>query len=535
MSPQQQPSNESPDSVEKFKTELCRKFALTGFCRYGDMCQFAHGAHELRALVRHLLYKTSACKSFEATGVCRYGTRCRFIHDEPVEHLAHVARGVPSLNLQVSEPSWEEAEAAVVDAVQHLGLSPQSRPGVGMSPPPVPLLSSTPISTTMGSGRLPVMPPLTTPVTSPKHQAVYSMNGSMDKPKRDVQQHQHDHSASRTLSLGGRIKTMPSNMSERDAMAASDVAGIRSISSLILNPSPASPSMAQRQGGDGNSTKVDDMMGPPDNLDVRRMPVASHSWVSVADAALEKTFSPNSAASMNQSNSAASNSMHSAGMRHSASTPAMADWSFFGSSGSTSAFSRSGGGNGVGNGGGGLQNSERVASLPALPPTSPMNGNLPESASFTSSTAPTSRLLTPQQHDESQNFRKAASFANQIWFDNSASSSPNQVWGGGNAAGSSNMSRAQSVDARLDIFRTLSDQDLAKMAAEASGPMTTTRSGTSTGMASKTVAASRNMSDQDLTKRSFGNKMRMASFERLSEGVMSEGDPDTDEEGALGF
>ena len=32
----------------RFKTEICRNFKEKGTCLYGDLCQFAHGKHELR-------------------------------------------------------------------------------------------------------------------------------------------------------------------------------------------------------------------------------------------------------------------------------------------------------------------------------------------------------------------------------------------------------------------------------------------------------------------------------------------------------
>jgi len=63
-----------------YKTELCRSFVDTGICRYGHKCQFAHGAHEIRPLMRHPKYKTENCKTFVASGHCPYGNRCRFIH-----------------------------------------------------------------------------------------------------------------------------------------------------------------------------------------------------------------------------------------------------------------------------------------------------------------------------------------------------------------------------------------------------------------------------------------------------------------------
>jgi len=63
-----------------YKTELCRSFQETGLCRYGHKCQFAHGHHELRPVLRHPKYKTEICKTFQNTGACTYGNRCRFIH-----------------------------------------------------------------------------------------------------------------------------------------------------------------------------------------------------------------------------------------------------------------------------------------------------------------------------------------------------------------------------------------------------------------------------------------------------------------------
>lgn len=65
-----------------YKTELCRAFAQTGHCRYGELCQFAHGQEELRTPPRHPKYKTEKCRTFWTQGHCPYGPRCRFIHDE---------------------------------------------------------------------------------------------------------------------------------------------------------------------------------------------------------------------------------------------------------------------------------------------------------------------------------------------------------------------------------------------------------------------------------------------------------------------
>lgn len=71
-----------------YKTELCKHFMETGSCRYGTKCQFAHGEHELRGVLRHPKYKTTRCKAFVSTGKCMYGNRCRFIHgDSPEDEM----------------------------------------------------------------------------------------------------------------------------------------------------------------------------------------------------------------------------------------------------------------------------------------------------------------------------------------------------------------------------------------------------------------------------------------------------------------
>eukprot|EP00066_Takifugu_rubripes_P027176 XP_011616442.1 PREDICTED: LOW QUALITY PROTEIN: zinc finger protein 36, C3H1 type-like 1 [Takifugu rubripes] len=65
----------------RYKTELCRSFTESGFCKYGGKCQFAHGAEELRDLNRHPKYKTEPCRTFHTIGFCPYGVRCHFVHN----------------------------------------------------------------------------------------------------------------------------------------------------------------------------------------------------------------------------------------------------------------------------------------------------------------------------------------------------------------------------------------------------------------------------------------------------------------------
>jgi hypothetical protein len=64
-----------------YKTELCRSWVESATCKYGSKCQFAHGQHEMRPVIRHPKYKTEICKTFYTNGTCPYGKRCRFVHN----------------------------------------------------------------------------------------------------------------------------------------------------------------------------------------------------------------------------------------------------------------------------------------------------------------------------------------------------------------------------------------------------------------------------------------------------------------------
>jgi hypothetical protein len=78
--------NDSEDKAN-YKTEICRKWITRG-CNWGDKCIFAHGRSELRdkKLVKSN-YKTKRCKQFHETGYCIYGNRCQFKHTESNEIL----------------------------------------------------------------------------------------------------------------------------------------------------------------------------------------------------------------------------------------------------------------------------------------------------------------------------------------------------------------------------------------------------------------------------------------------------------------
>ncbi|XP_068164832.1 cysteine three histidine 1 [Antennarius striatus] len=64
----------------RYKTELCTSYSASGFCKYAERCQFAHGLHELHVPFRHPKYKTELCRSYHTTGYCYYGNRCLFVH-----------------------------------------------------------------------------------------------------------------------------------------------------------------------------------------------------------------------------------------------------------------------------------------------------------------------------------------------------------------------------------------------------------------------------------------------------------------------
>jgi len=72
------PQQQQPSS--RYKTEMCRPYQEHGTCRYGEKCQFAHGAHEVRCVNRHPKYKTECCRTYHRDGYCPYGPRCHFIH-----------------------------------------------------------------------------------------------------------------------------------------------------------------------------------------------------------------------------------------------------------------------------------------------------------------------------------------------------------------------------------------------------------------------------------------------------------------------
>ena len=72
---------ENNDFEVKYKTEICRNYQLTGQCRFGSKCSFAHGEVELRNKKHiNLHYKSKVCNQFFELGYCPYGNRCQYLH-----------------------------------------------------------------------------------------------------------------------------------------------------------------------------------------------------------------------------------------------------------------------------------------------------------------------------------------------------------------------------------------------------------------------------------------------------------------------
>ena len=92
---QQQQQQPSQANSSRYKTELCRPYVESGFCKYGDKCQFAHGNLELRTMSRHPKYKTELCRTFHTSGFCPYGPRCHFIHNAEERRAPSVSSHTP--------------------------------------------------------------------------------------------------------------------------------------------------------------------------------------------------------------------------------------------------------------------------------------------------------------------------------------------------------------------------------------------------------------------------------------------------------
>ncbi|AMD18960.1 HBR059Wp [Eremothecium sinecaudum] len=81
-----------------YKTELCESFSTTGFCKYNEKCQFAHGLQELKFKERSNKFRTRPCLNWMKTGYCRYGARCCFKHGNDNDIKIYLEAGLIKLN-----------------------------------------------------------------------------------------------------------------------------------------------------------------------------------------------------------------------------------------------------------------------------------------------------------------------------------------------------------------------------------------------------------------------------------------------------
>lgn len=139
---QKDPKINIEDELSKqslYKTELCRSFVETGICRYGHKCQFAHGEHELRPILRHPKYKTETCKRFATTGDCPYGPRCRFIH--PGAMQANINPGIPLTSTLIKQQQIQQQQTQTQPQSQQ--ITKQAQVPVVLTTPPSAVAAST--------------------------------------------------------------------------------------------------------------------------------------------------------------------------------------------------------------------------------------------------------------------------------------------------------------------------------------------------------------------------------------------------------
>lgn len=119
---------------DRYKTELCRSWHESGACRYGSKCQFAHGTHELRPVMRHPKYKTEPCRSWVETRTCPYGRRCRFIHSD-MSHSSHGSHHNGSSHHSNNGGNGQQHHAASINAhhMSHHGMNNGMSNGVHMN------------------------------------------------------------------------------------------------------------------------------------------------------------------------------------------------------------------------------------------------------------------------------------------------------------------------------------------------------------------------------------------------------------------
>ena len=133
----------------RYKTSLCKKFSTTQGCPYGDKCQFAHGAQELRLYNGQnasqnmlninksqnslLNYKIVKCKNWDKDGTCKYGAHCTFAHGD--DELRNKADNLYQFNpsMQFMMPMMIPTPNMDVNQMQQLMANGQFFMGMNMN------------------------------------------------------------------------------------------------------------------------------------------------------------------------------------------------------------------------------------------------------------------------------------------------------------------------------------------------------------------------------------------------------------------
>lgn len=123
---QQQTQQAQIQAAQRYKTELCRSFQENGTCKYGEKCQFAHGHHELRSMMRHPKYKSELCRTFHAQGYCPYGPRCHFVHEIKPDCNNNKSASNPALQ-DMTANRWINTKASNAWTPCHYNSAPGSK------------------------------------------------------------------------------------------------------------------------------------------------------------------------------------------------------------------------------------------------------------------------------------------------------------------------------------------------------------------------------------------------------------------------
>jgi hypothetical protein len=133
-----------PFRSAKVKTELCRNFETEKGCPFGDRCNYAHGAHQLKytklidleraGLIDVEIFRTHACSCWVATGACPFDQRCSGLHDPRVEgsslqwlpHAETVVNGVGPNGVNVDK-LYHERLASVYSCSPIYGYVPPKK------------------------------------------------------------------------------------------------------------------------------------------------------------------------------------------------------------------------------------------------------------------------------------------------------------------------------------------------------------------------------------------------------------------------